>query len=129
MKARTTLKLTSASSSATRTSLSASWMFSSVRRPRLPSRSKIDCSRVLRESSMKLPLYGTMWKISTSRQRLDLPRSDGSPPHAPDLGPGVGSGENRGAGHEDGGAVRHQWLDVLDLDATVHGELDGAVGE
>ena len=53
MKARTTLKLTSASRSATRTSRSASWMFSSVRRPRPPSRSKIRCSRVLRESSME----------------------------------------------------------------------------
>src|SRR5262245_24716859 len=52
-KARTTLKLTSASSRATRTSRSASWMLSSVSRPRLPSRSKMDCSLVLRESSME----------------------------------------------------------------------------
>src|SRR3989442_702563 len=53
MKARTTLKLTSASRSATRTSRSASWMFSSDRRPRPPSLSKIACSLVLRESSMQ----------------------------------------------------------------------------
>src|SRR3989442_14647756 len=54
-KARTTLKLTSASRRATRTSRRASWMFSSVRRPRPPRRSKIDCKRVLRESSMEIP--------------------------------------------------------------------------
>src|SRR5688572_15470046 len=53
MKTRTTLKLTSASSRATRISRSASWMLSSLSRPRPPSRSKIDCSFVLRESSME----------------------------------------------------------------------------
>src|SRR5687767_1712253 len=53
MKARTTLKLTSASSKATRTSRSASWMFSSDRRPRPPSRSKMVCSLVLKESNME----------------------------------------------------------------------------
>src|SRR4029077_9302081 len=58
MKARTTLKLTSASSSATRTSRSASWMFSSDSRPRPPSLSKMVCSLVLRESSMGTP-YST----------------------------------------------------------------------
>src|SRR5918996_5607322 len=52
-KPRTTLKLTSASSSATRTSRRASWMLSSLSRPRPPSRSKIDCSLALRESSME----------------------------------------------------------------------------
>src|SRR5437870_10200614 len=55
MKARTTLKLTSASRSATRTSRSASWMFSSDSRPRPPSLSKMVCSLVLRESSMGTP--------------------------------------------------------------------------
>src|SRR6185503_9978201 len=53
MKPRTTLKLTSASSSATRTSRSASWMLSSVSRPCPPRRSKIDCSLVLRDSNME----------------------------------------------------------------------------
>src|SRR5262245_53060585 len=57
MKARTTLKLTSASSSATRTSRSASWMFSSDSRPRPPSLSKMVCSLVLRESSMGTPYF------------------------------------------------------------------------
>src|SRR5262245_48910512 len=52
MNARTTLKLTSASSSATRTSRNASWMLSGVRRPRPPRRSKTPCSLVLRESNM-----------------------------------------------------------------------------
>src|SRR5262250_3589158 len=54
MKPRTTLKFTSASRSATRTSRSASWMFSSVSRPRLPSRSNTVCNRVLRESNMEI---------------------------------------------------------------------------
>src|SRR5262245_1477537 len=57
MKARTTLKLTSASRSATRTSRSASWMFSSDSRPRPPSLSKMACSLVLRESSMGTPYF------------------------------------------------------------------------
>src|SRR5262244_3385628 len=57
MKARTTLKLTSASRSATRTSRSASWMFSSDSRPRPPSLSKMVCSLVLRESSMGTPYF------------------------------------------------------------------------
>src|SRR5438067_4463663 len=52
-KPRTTLKLTSASSRATRISRSASWMLSSVSRPWPPRRSKIDCSLVLRESNME----------------------------------------------------------------------------
>src|SRR5437870_5604427 len=56
-KARTTLKFTSASRSATRTSRRASWMFSSDRRPRPPSLSKIVCSRVLRDSSMQGPNF------------------------------------------------------------------------
>src|SRR5881628_3790952 len=55
MKARTTLKLTSASRSATRISRSASWMFSSDSRPRPPSLSKMACSLVPRESSMGRP--------------------------------------------------------------------------
>src|SRR5687767_14239015 len=53
MKPRTTLKFTSASRRATRTSLRASWMFSSVRRPWPPRRSKIAVSRVLSESNME----------------------------------------------------------------------------
>src|SRR5438309_8946967 len=52
-KPRTTLKLTSASSRATRTSRSASWMLSSVSRPWPPRRSKIDCSLALKESNME----------------------------------------------------------------------------
>src|SRR5262245_6941713 len=52
-KARTTLKFTSASSRATRTSRSASWILSSDSRPRLPRRSKTLCSRVLKESNME----------------------------------------------------------------------------
>src|SRR5438552_15299163 len=55
MKARTTLKLTSASRSATRISRSAYWMFSSDSRPRPPSLSKMACSLVPRESSMGGP--------------------------------------------------------------------------
>src|SRR5919201_4012848 len=55
MKPRTTLKLTSASSSATRTSRRASWMLSSLSRPWPPSRSKIVVSLALRESSMESP--------------------------------------------------------------------------
>src|SRR5437016_5518179 len=66
-KARTTLKLTSASRRATRTSRRASWMFSSVRRPRPPRRSKIDCKRVLRESSMEIPTLRN--RVRNSKQK------------------------------------------------------------
>src|SRR5436190_10769841 len=55
MKPRTTLKLTSASSSTTRTSRRASWMLSSLSRPWPPSRSKIVVSLALKESSMESP--------------------------------------------------------------------------
>src|SRR5262245_35935154 len=49
---RTTLKLTSASRRATRTSRSASWMLSSVRRPAPRRRSKIASRRVVRASNI-----------------------------------------------------------------------------
>src|SRR5262245_33164476 len=57
MKARTTLKLTSASRGATRTSRSDSWVFSSDSRRRPPSLSKMVCSLVLWESSMGTPYF------------------------------------------------------------------------
>src|SRR5438552_17118661 len=77
-KPRTTLKLTSASSRATRTSRSASWMLSSVSRPWPPRRSKIACSLVLRESNMErrsLRNYAEHFN-SPARQRRARPISD-----------------------------------------------------
>src|SRR5262245_8200677 len=138
MKARTTLKLTSASSRATRTSRSASWMLSSVRRPRPPSRSKIACSRVLRESSMeahRLRNYSEDFNFSfsgiagvlesTLTRERQLP---GGRAHALDLGAGVGGPEDRRAGDEHGGTLGDERRHVLELHPPVHRDVDRAGG-
>ena len=60
MKPFTTLKLTSASSRATRTSRRASWMFSSVNRPNPRSRSRMPVRRLVRLSSIEFYHQGTV---------------------------------------------------------------------
>src|SRR5262245_14786726 len=140
-KPRTTLKLTSASSSATRTSRSASWMLSSVSRPRLPRRSKMDCSRVPRDSSMeRTKFYATTRNISTHCLEPDAapdvtsrrgPGRSGvrGGAHLLDHGGRVGRLEHRRAGDEDGGAAPGQGAGVLDLHAPVDGDVHGPAGQ
>src|SRR5262249_16015364 len=121
MKPRTTLKLTSASRSATRTSRRASWMLSSLSRPWPPRRSKIVVSLALSESSMECPSLRNYAEHFNSRTS----RVGGGAEFPDDLGGVLGLHSGR-AGHENRGAVFGQRSSVLHLHPTVDRHVHGA---
>src|SRR5690349_5194201 len=131
MKPRTTLKFTSASRRATRTSRSASWMLSSVRRPWPPRRSKIVVSLALNESSMESPSLRNYAEHFNSWRSAPCPVRSGVGRGA-QLANGLGRIvrlEHGGSGDQNRRAVLGQRTCVRDVHAAVDGDVDAARAE
>src|SRR6185436_6224619 len=122
----TTLKLTSASRRARRTSRRASRTFSSVNRPNPRSRSKIPVRRLVRLSSMVLQ---TSEDTGCKGEKSSLVRYFRGTSQSPERLRGVRGLEDRRAGNQDLGPGFGQITGIADLYSSVHGALDSPARE